>query len=84
MAMDRTQLSLERALQEDDIDRQDGRAALRRIADARRELERLYGVYHGDPIAEAREERERDRDRVLAEWTEADRRWRQPPPRPGG
>jgi predicted DNA-binding protein len=65
---------VERGLQEDDNDRQERKAALRRIADGRRELERLYGVYQGDLIAEVREERERDRDRVVVEWTDADRR----------
>lgn len=36
--------------------------------ESRRELERRHGVYDGDPVAEGREERSRDFDRVVADW----------------
>jgi hypothetical protein len=65
---------VERGLQEDEKDREERRAALRRIGESRRELERLYGVYQGDLIAEIREERERDRDRVLTDASDDGRR----------
>lgn len=37
------------------------------MGEVRRELERAHG-YEGDPVAEAREERSRDFDRVVADW----------------
>lgn len=65
---------VERGLRADQQGRQQRREALRVINEARREMERSHGVYQGDPVAEAREERARDFDRVLADWNDAARR----------
>jgi predicted DNA-binding protein len=63
---------VERGLREDQQDRQKRREALLAIHEGRREMEHSHGVYQGDPVAEAREERARDFDRVLAEWRDAE------------
>lgn len=65
---------VERGLQGEESDRQAHLAALRTIGEGRRESRRLVGSYEGDPVAEAREERTRDFDRVVSDWSDAARR----------
>lgn len=65
---------IERGLEEDERDREERRALLRAMGEERREMERHHGVYPGDPVAEAREERALNFDRVLADWDDAGRR----------
>lgn len=54
--------------QREERDRREERARLRAHGEARRELTRHHGIYRGDPVAEAREERSRDFDRIVADW----------------
>jgi hypothetical protein len=60
--------------------RQEKRKALQAAHEGRQELEHRHGVYEGDPVAEGREERSRDFERVVAGWLRSSLK---PSPSPG-